>query len=122
MCVIHVVAESSDDCCAHCVDNNECSDDKCDKDTGKCSNDNSALGTLCDDKNDCTELDACDGNGKCGGNDIDIVPSTARGIWQRWGGGTSDNCGGSDDGGATVCAASGAAAVGQSNAERCPGW
>ncbi|MCB9739712.1 MAG: SMP-30/gluconolactonase/LRE family protein, partial [Deltaproteobacteria bacterium] len=50
-----------------CVDNQACTVDSCDKQTGKCDFVTIAAGGACDDGNGCTTGEKCDGKGGCSG-------------------------------------------------------
>lgn len=60
-----------DDCCevdSDCSDGNDCTADVCNVDT--CENTYESPGTSCEDYNDCTFDDECNGAGVCGGDPI----------------------------------------------------
>ncbi|MHC5111541.1 MAG: hypothetical protein ACYTHJ_16865 [Planctomycetota bacterium] len=55
-------------------DDDPCTDDVCDMLTGEVSHPFAEAGTMCDDGQDCTGPDACDGEGNCVGDDINGQP------------------------------------------------
>lgn len=55
------------------ADDDPCTDDVCDPETGEVSHPPADAGTLCDDGDKCTVMDECDEYGGCHGTEIDTI-------------------------------------------------